>query len=63
MTKILLTGGAGYIGSHTYLALLEAGFEVVIFDSFYNAKEDVPARLPGSDGRENPCGHRGCAEP
>ncbi|MDA9318720.1 NAD-dependent epimerase/dehydratase family protein [Octadecabacter sp.] len=30
MAKILLTGGAGYIGSHTYLALIEAGFDVVI---------------------------------
>lgn len=45
MAKILLTGGAGYIGSHTYLALVEAGFEVVILDNFSNAKEDVPARL------------------
>lgn len=45
MAKILLTGGAGYIGSHTYLALVEAGFEVVIFDNFSNAKPDVPARL------------------
>ena len=32
--KILLTGGAGYIGSHTYVALIEAGFEVVILDNF-----------------------------
>ena len=45
MAKILLTGGAGYIGSHTYLALLEAGFEVVILDNFSNAKKDVPQRL------------------
>ncbi|WP_375281120.1 UDP-glucose 4-epimerase GalE [Pseudooctadecabacter sp.] len=45
MAKILLTGGAGYIGSHTYLALIDAGFEVVIFDNFSNAKPDVPARL------------------
>ncbi|PVA07795.1 UDP-glucose 4-epimerase GalE [Thalassorhabdomicrobium marinisediminis] len=45
MAKILLTGGAGYIGSHTYLALLEAGFEVVVFDNFSNAKPDVPDRL------------------
>lgn len=42
---ILLTGGAGYIGSHTYLALREAGFEVLILDNFANAKPDVPARL------------------
>ncbi len=45
MAKILLTGGAGYIGSHTYLALVEAGFEVVILDNFSNAKTDVPNRL------------------
>lgn len=45
MAKILLTGGAGYIGSHTYLALVDAGFDVVIFDNFSNAKPDVPARL------------------
>ena len=42
---ILLTGGAGYIGSHTYLALIEAGFTPVIFDSFANAQDDVPGRL------------------
>ena len=35
--KILLTGGAGYIGSHTYVALIEAGFEVVILDNFSNS--------------------------
>ncbi|MCF2906204.1 UDP-glucose 4-epimerase GalE [Octadecabacter sp. CECT 8868] len=45
MAKILLTGGAGYIGSHTYLALVEAGFDVVILDNFSNAKLDVPNRL------------------
>ncbi len=43
--KILLTGGAGYIGSHTYLALIEAGFYPVILDSFANAQDDVPGRL------------------
>lgn len=51
MTKILLTGGAGYIGSHTFLALVQAGFEVVIFDNFSNAKQDVPARLEDICGR------------
>ncbi|MEO0342473.1 MAG: UDP-glucose 4-epimerase GalE [Pseudomonadota bacterium] len=45
MTKILLTGGAGFIGSHTYVALIDAGFEVVILDNFVNAREDVPERL------------------
>jgi UDP-glucose 4-epimerase len=43
--KILLTGGAGYIGSHTYLALFAAGYEVVIVDDFSNAQRDVIDRL------------------
>jgi UDP-glucose 4-epimerase len=51
MAKILLTGGAGYIGSHTYLALVEAGFEVVILDNFSNAKSDVPNRLQDIAGK------------
>lgn len=42
---ILLTGGAGYIGSHTYVALKQAGFEVVILDDFSNAARDVSDRL------------------
>lgn len=50
MAKILLTGGAGYIGSHTYVSLIEAGFDVVIFDNFSNAKADVPARLEDITG-------------
>ncbi|QBY01987.1 UDP-glucose 4-epimerase GalE [Rhodophyticola sp. CCM32] len=37
--------GAGYIGSHTYLALKQAGYEVVILDNFGNAQADVPDRL------------------
>lgn len=55
MAKILLTGGAGYIGSHTYLALVEAGFDVVIFDNFSNAKADVPARLQDISGGQVTC--------
>jgi len=31
MTKLLVTGGAGYIGSHTVVELLEAGYEVVVY--------------------------------
>ncbi|MCX7559797.1 UDP-glucose 4-epimerase GalE [Sulfitobacter sp. F26204] len=42
---ILLTGGAGFIGSHTYVALVEAGYQVVILDNFSNAARDVPERL------------------
>ena len=36
--SILLTGGAGYIGSHTAVELLNAGEELVIIDNFYNSK-------------------------
>lgn len=35
--KVLVTGGAGYIGSHTVLELLEAGYSPVVIDNFYNA--------------------------
>src|ERR1017187_9861131 len=37
MQKILVTGGAGYIGSHTVVALIEAGFETVILDDLSNS--------------------------
>ena len=50
--KILLTGGAGYIGSHTYVALIEAGFEVVILDNFSNSNPSVLIRL-GQITRQN----------
>jgi UDP-glucose 4-epimerase len=40
-TKILVTGGAGYIGSHTTVELQNAGYEVVIVDNLSNSKEDV----------------------
>lgn len=42
---ILLTGGAGYIGSHTFVALREAGYDAVVLDNFSNARDDVPDRL------------------
>lgn len=38
---ILLTGGAGYIGSHTAVELIQAGYEVLIADNFYNSKPEV----------------------
>jgi UDP-glucose 4-epimerase len=44
-TTVLLTGGAGYIGSHTFVALREAGYDAVILDNFSNARDDVPDRL------------------
>src|SRR6056297_1477622 len=51
MARILLTGGAGYIGSHTCVALLEAGHAVTLLDSFANARADVPDRLELIAGR------------
>lgn len=39
--SILLTGGAGYIGSHTAIALTEAGHEIVIYDNFCNSSKSV----------------------
>ena len=39
MKSILITGGAGFIGSHTSLLLLEMGFNVVIVDSLVNSSE------------------------
>ncbi len=45
MPRILLTGGAGYIGSHTFVALREAGHEVTILDDFSNAERGVVDRL------------------
>ena len=42
---VLLTGGAGYIGSHTYLALRRAGYRPVVLDNFTNARRSVIDRL------------------
>jgi len=51
---ILLTGGAGYIGSHTYIELVKAGFKPVILDNFYNAKPEVLKRLETITGAPVP---------
>ncbi|MEA2049092.1 MAG: UDP-glucose 4-epimerase GalE [Campylobacterota bacterium] len=42
---ILVTGGAGYIGSHTVVLLIEAGHEIVIFDNFCNASKEAITRV------------------
>jgi UDP-glucose 4-epimerase len=45
MTNILLTGGAGYIGSHTYVALAAAGYRPIILDDYSNSHPGVIGRL------------------
>lgn len=53
--KILLTGGAGYIGSHAAVVLSEAGHEVVLLDNFCNSKPGVLVRLQKILGKALPC--------
>ena len=49
---ILVTGGAGYIGSHTCVELLNAGYDVVVLDNLYNASEKAVERVKQITGRE-----------
>jgi UDP-glucose 4-epimerase len=49
--RVALTGGAGYIGSHTAVELLGAGHDVLILDNFANAAADVPDRIAEIAGR------------
>ena len=43
--KILVTGGCGYIGSHTCVELLEEGYEIVVVDNFSNSKKEVVDKI------------------
>ena len=51
MASILVTGGAGYIGSHTVVELLGAGHEVTVVDNFCNSAPAVPERIARIAGR------------
>ena len=53
--NILLTGGAGYIGSHAAVVLTEAGHQVVILDNFCNSQRSVLERLAKILGEAVPC--------
>ncbi|MGW6174710.1 UDP-glucose 4-epimerase GalE [Arthrobacter sp. NPDC055138] len=50
--RILVTGGTGFIGSHTTLALLEAGHDVVVLDNLANSSEESLRRVQQLSGRE-----------
>ena len=54
MGKVLVTGGAGYIGSHTVVELEKAGYQPVIVDNFSNSKPEVLHRLAKICGRDLP---------
>ncbi len=51
MGKIIVTGGAGYIGSHTVLCLLEEGYEVVVVDNLSNSSRESLARVEKITGK------------
>ncbi|MEZ1842325.1 SDR family NAD(P)-dependent oxidoreductase, partial [Pseudomonas putida] len=50
--SILVTGGAGYIGSHTCVELLRAGHEVAVFDNFSNSHPEALTRVEQITGRK-----------
>ncbi len=52
--RVLVSGGAGYIGSHTVISLLEAGHDVLVVDDFSNSKPTVMPRLEAIAGRSIP---------
>ena len=50
--SILVTGGAGFIGSHTCVELLNAGYDVVIVDNIYNASGKAVDRAKETTGKD-----------
>ena len=56
--KVLLTGGAGYIGSHTAVELIQQGFDVVVVDDFSRSEKRIVDGIEQITGRKVNC-HRG----
>jgi UDP-glucose 4-epimerase len=55
MSKIFVTGGAGYIGTHTCVELLNAGHEVTVFDNFCNSQPEALVRVQRITGKSLTC--------
>ena len=49
---VLVTGGAGYIGSHTCVELLNSGYQVVVVDNLYNSSEKAVERVEEITGKK-----------
>ena len=62
MKKILVTGGAGYIGSHTVVELTEAGYEPIIIDNFSNSEERALEGVASILGKEVTCYRTDCTD-
>lgn len=54
MAKVLVTGGSGYIGSHTCVELIAAGHSVIVLDNFSNSTPDVVSRMEALSGQNIP---------
>lgn len=54
MSKVLVTGGTGYIGSHTVVELIDAGYEAVVADNLSNSDSEVLVRLEKITGKNIP---------
>ncbi|MDA2812484.1 UDP-glucose 4-epimerase GalE [Nocardiopsis sp. RSe5-2] len=60
--KVLLTGGAGYIGTHTAVELAAAGHDPVVFDALYNSRPEAVRRVERITGRTVPFVEGDCAD-
>lgn len=52
MSTVLVTGGAGFIGSHTSVELLNAGYDIIILDNFVNSKPESLKRIKELTGKD-----------
>ena len=52
--SILITGGCGYIGSHTCVEMLNSGYDIVVIDNFYNSSIEALNRVKELSGKDFP---------